>query len=77
MIGESYIDVKVIEEKEKTEFEIKIKEYLENGYKIQNSNMIQYINNIKTQKEKTQTFLNITHDYTIYDKIYYALLIKE
>lgn len=71
------IDVKVIMEERRDTFESEIKKYLEDGYKIQTSNLTT-INTINS------TFKGLAKDYqTVFtkDKIYkfcfYALLTKE
>lgn len=76
------MEVKVILENNKTEFEKQIKEYLENGYKIKGNNFICYndierdvkkalSNNLKSVIEMSEIKTNP------YKIIFYALLIKE
>lgn len=76
------MDVKVILEENKTEFEKQIKEYLEKGYKFKASNFICYndierdvkkaiTNNIKSVAELSKIKTNP------YKIVFYALMIKE
>ena len=76
------MEVKVILEDNKTNFENQIKEYLQKGYKIQASNFICY--NYIERDIKTAVKNNITSivelstlKTTPYKIIFYALLIKE
>lgn len=76
------MDVKVILEENKTNFENQIKEYLKKGYNIQDSNFICY-NDIERDLKKmiTKSLQTVTEFSEIktnpYKIIFYALLIKE
>ena len=62
-------DVKTIISKEKEEFENKIKEYLENGYKILSSNI--------AIEKPIQVAYSALINGSKFEYVYYALLIKE
>lgn len=75
------MDVKVILQDNKTNFEKEIKEYLQKGYRIQDSNFIcfndiernynqVFMNNIKSFENKKEN----NRPYKI---IFYALMVKE
>lgn len=71
------MEVKVIMEERRDNFENEIKKYLENNYKIQNSNIIviNKINNtFKSIEKNYKTMFNDEKSYTL---CFYALLIKE
>ena len=76
------MEVKVILEDNKTNFENQIKEYLQKGYKIQASNFICY-NDIerdikRSVKNNITSIVELsTLKTTPYKIIFYALLIKE
>ena len=71
------IDVKVIMEERRDNFESEIKKYLENGYKIQASNLTA-INTINsTLKGLTKDYKTILTKDNVYKFCFYALLIKE
>ena len=71
------IDVKVIMEERRDTFENEIKKYLENGYKIQESNLT-IINTINsTLKGLAKDYQTIFTKDKSYKFCFYALLIKE
>lgn len=76
------MDIKVILQDNKTNFENELKEYLQKGYKIQDSNFICY-NDIerdikKTLKNNITSAIELSKLKTApYKIIFYALLIKE
>ena len=78
MIGETYIDVKVILEENKTNFENQLKEYLNNEYKIIASNITTYTERSMNPINNIEYVATMKGNKIIQNKIiFYALLEKE